>query len=633
MKVASFDIFDTTLVRKCGQPENIFYLLSKRVYPRDAALQNALFLWRKSAERKAMLRLNTDNLTLEDIYTEFDNHSFPELKAEELKRLEVELEMSELVSVGATKELIDRKRSEGYVIVFISDMYLPSEALKRKLIAEGCAVDSDRLFVSCEWDANKRNGKLYDVVRERLGDVSRWEHYGDNVRSDYKQARKKGIRSTLIKTDYTEAEQQVMDAVKYSPLSFDGAVVVGNQRAARLNSFSMTTDTCHATDFVASLYIPYVKFVLQKASEAGLKRLYFLSRDGYILKEIAETMQSAYPNIELRYLFVSRYSLFLPSLYSLEKEEVFESKGTSSFWRVRMKVADILHYLRTTPQELGDTFCHRVSFDKFRSQAQEELFFETLQIPEIKAKILSKAATERDLLVRYFRDEGLFDGTPAATVDVGWIGTSRLMINRILEREAGESPQVGFYFGCHPECLPPRYGKLYSYCSYNLCTTQVVTLMEHYYSASPYASTVGYKEEAGKVIPVFKDAHSVQWPEITDANWKMAKRVSCYLQAYPYLDLSAFMVVWGNQYLRCFLEMLCPLDYSTFYKLGTFDDVTSNSVLLKRVSPFRLLCYLFKGKIKGCVFPRQSIYYTYGFKPCRPEQSLRERWRNKFKRR
>lgn len=32
MKLASFDIFDTTLVRKCGSPDNIFYLLSKRIY-------------------------------------------------------------------------------------------------------------------------------------------------------------------------------------------------------------------------------------------------------------------------------------------------------------------------------------------------------------------------------------------------------------------------------------------------------------------------------------------------------------------------------------------------------------------------------------------------------------------------
>ena len=633
MKVASFDIFDTTLVRKSGKPENIFYLLSKRAYPHDEALQNALFLWRKGAEQKAMERQAKDNPTLEDIYAEFDARSFPTCESKTLMTWEVELEMSDLVPVESTKQLIARKRSEGYTICFISDMYLSGEVLKRKLQTEGCATEADRVFVSCEWNADKRTGRLYEVVRTHLGNISHWEHYGDNVRSDCKQACRKGIKAKRVYTDYTGAERQVMDSMRYSPLYFDLSILVGMQRAARLSqsvssgSYTMA-DRDNAADFVASLYVPYVKFVLEKARETGLKRLYFLSRDGYILKEIAETMHAAYPEVEIRYLFVSRYSLFLPSLYTLEKEEIYESKGVSSFWRSRMKVADILHYLRVTPQELGEAFSSRITFSRFRTQAQEDLFFETLQLPDIRARILGKAASERSLLVRYFRAEGLLDTTPTATVDVGWIGTSRLMINRILEQEGG-TRQAGFYMGCAPGCLPPRYGTLYSYCSSNLYTTQVVTLMEQYHSASPHASTIGYKEEDGRVVPVFKASHSVQQSGITEANRVMARQVAHYVLSYPYMDFSAAMKVWGNQYLRGFIDMLFPVDYSTFYKLGTFDDVTSNNVLLKRVSPFRLLCYLFKGKIKGCLFPRQSICYTYGFKPCRPEHSLRERWRRR----
>lgn len=52
MKLASFDIFDTTLVRKCGSPDNIFYLLSKRIYPQNQSLQNSFFQWRKEAEQR-----------------------------------------------------------------------------------------------------------------------------------------------------------------------------------------------------------------------------------------------------------------------------------------------------------------------------------------------------------------------------------------------------------------------------------------------------------------------------------------------------------------------------------------------------------------------------------------------------
>lgn len=53
MKLVSFDIFDTTLVRKCGAPENIFYLLANRIFgssDKCAAYRNSFFLWRRKAE-------------------------------------------------------------------------------------------------------------------------------------------------------------------------------------------------------------------------------------------------------------------------------------------------------------------------------------------------------------------------------------------------------------------------------------------------------------------------------------------------------------------------------------------------------------------------------------------------------
>lgn len=46
MKLVSFDIFDTTLVRKCGAPENIFYLLANRIFgssDKCAAYRNSFF--------------------------------------------------------------------------------------------------------------------------------------------------------------------------------------------------------------------------------------------------------------------------------------------------------------------------------------------------------------------------------------------------------------------------------------------------------------------------------------------------------------------------------------------------------------------------------------------------------------
>ncbi|MBR5824614.1 MAG: hypothetical protein IKY67_10795 [Paludibacteraceae bacterium] len=47
MKLASFDIFDTALIRRCGKPENIFYLMAERLYPGDEGKQREFVEWRK----------------------------------------------------------------------------------------------------------------------------------------------------------------------------------------------------------------------------------------------------------------------------------------------------------------------------------------------------------------------------------------------------------------------------------------------------------------------------------------------------------------------------------------------------------------------------------------------------------
>ena len=47
MKLASFDIFDTTLIRRCGKPENVFCLMAERLYPGDKVARDRFVEWRK----------------------------------------------------------------------------------------------------------------------------------------------------------------------------------------------------------------------------------------------------------------------------------------------------------------------------------------------------------------------------------------------------------------------------------------------------------------------------------------------------------------------------------------------------------------------------------------------------------
>ena len=75
MKLASFDIFDTTLIRRCGKPENIFYLMAERLYPGDEGKQREFVEWRKrqpmvvSSMRNEELGVRNVEVGLEEIYS------------------------------------------------------------------------------------------------------------------------------------------------------------------------------------------------------------------------------------------------------------------------------------------------------------------------------------------------------------------------------------------------------------------------------------------------------------------------------------------------------------------------------------------------------------------------------------
>lgn len=61
---------------------------------------------------------------------------------------------------------------------------------------------------------------------------------------------------------------------------------------------------------------------MNKAKNEKLERLYFLARDGYILLWIAKFFAKKYSGLDLRYLYVSRKSMYLPSLTSLDENEI-----------------------------------------------------------------------------------------------------------------------------------------------------------------------------------------------------------------------------------------------------------------------------------------------------------------------
>ncbi len=559
MKLASFDIFDTTLIRKCGKPGNIFYLIAHHLYPGDKAKRDDFLLWRKGAESEARKRVHGKDVTIEDIYSSDELEGFDEYSKDELISAEIAVEAEQLIANPAIRNVIKEKRKQGYTICFISDMYLPSDTLKKVLEREDCINSDEMVYVSCEYNARKSNGELYKKLKVELKPAE-WEHFGDHPVSDVKMAKRCGVKATKVNTDFTAAEESTI-LPRDNKHHYESSVLAGLSRAARIHHGNDAYTTI-AADFVAPAYIPYVHFVTEIAKERGIKTLYFLSRDSYILQKIAELLP--HEGIELRYIFVSRKALLLPYLYNATAEKFLAIQDKRT---IRGKtVKDLATSLGTSIEELKEKFCIEFNFSRIATKEQERTFIDAIFGSESKylPTLNERAKKERALLNGYFVQEKVFGNDKTAMVDVGWLGTTRLMINNILKEE--RCPETTFfYYGVRGDVMHSRYGSYITFHSPDTSDTELTFVIEDYFSASPYKSTNGYSKENDKYNPILNG--DTDFNKIVSANCDIATWITKELSILPQ-DTLEHLQQWEKSALNAIKKSIHRIDQEPFVESG-----------------------------------------------------------------
>lgn len=603
MNLASFDIFDTVLIRKCGKPGNIFYLLAHKLYPDDEAKGEAFIAWRRQAEWHITRHIKNREVTIADIYSGDAVKTFPEYTPVQLIEAEKSVESENLIANPAIKATIEQCRAAGKQVCFISDMYLDSDFLSQVLRRKGCLMGEERVYVSCEEEARKSTGALFDKVRAYLNPTE-WEHYGDHPVSDAKNAQKKGINAIWIRTaGYTETEKLL------SKQSSELSCLAGLQRVARITAGNDAYATL-AADFVAPAYIPYVRFILEKAEKQGIKRLYFLSRDSYILQKIAEQMQDEFPMIELRYLFVSRKALLLPYLQNPSAEKFLAVQDKQTL--VGKYVEGLLDSLGTSNTEFKEKLATKFEYRRITSKQQEKDFLYKIfgEKSDFKQHLKEKAGRKRKLLNAYFSQEGVFDDVKSAMVDVGWLGTTRLMINSILkEEEEGHREIPFFYYGVRGDVLDESHGKYYSYNNARELSTELTTLIENYFSASPYPSTIGYEKTKKGIVPIFKQGEKYKENKIVTANVQACGIIAKEL-AHTGLQSPTLLKDWSKQAANDILLLkhkdinLLPLCEAELFDGKSF---------VKRLNIKELLNIMLLGE-RCTAYDKASVKLTVGHK-------------------
>ena len=567
-------------------------------------------------------------------------------------------------------ELIRELRKDGWTIKFLSDMYLPSSFLESILIREGFisplpnggGEGGGAVIVSCEWGARKDTGTLYKKVKEK-NKPKVWIHFGDNKRSDYKQAKKNGIKAYRVDTSFNPIEKKVSSLANNSRNPYQTKLLAGLMRYARLTFPShygeglgvrlenLEGDLSLASDYIAPLYVPYVAFVLKQAREMGIKRLYFLSRDGYIMHEIAKSLDPK--DIELKYLFVSRKALIPAFLFSRSSLSG-GLKGaflqiTDRQHLIGRTVDYLLNQLQLNRQDLNDKFDIKFNFNKILNKKQQDEFLDKLfNNPKFTPWLIFQLEEKAKLVLSYLTQEGLkvspFGGDlegaseKTALVDIGWLGTTRLMINEIIssnspihvrEGEGGGTPT--FYLGVRGDVYPRSYGDYLSYFPYGSLSTEATGLIENYYSASPWPSTIGYAlhpnhplsgmeadyplgggDKEG-IIPIFKKGEEFKMNPIIETNVRVASEMAKDLK--PFLDIidEEILFLWASVTVESLSNMEFSIDLTAMTRTSEFDGVP----MVKNLSPAQIFNLVFLGG-RVTAFDQGSLSYTVGHKVSNP---------------
>lgn len=491
MGIRSFDIFDTCLVRTCGAPQNIFTIMARSVIPDANNTQVAEFVRiRVNGEAKARKFSKNEDVTLDEIYSMCDFTGLTTLSCEQIMKCELATEEANLKPVVAMQKTINNLRSQGYKIVFISDMYLPVGFIQSVLQKYDFLTEADLLFISSDKAATKASGKLYQVVRQALNDNSGdWIHMGDNLHSDIAVPKDYKIKTKVIHHTLTDAEKFSSDMSDCSPLAtvFSASI----SKSVRLG-LPDTPENEFAADFVAPLFVPFVYWIFDNARKQGVSKLFFIARDGEILYEIAKVLQPIFPDISIEYLYMSRLSVYFPSASTFDE------------------IVNLIDWDMIGDQKLSAVMQHYFGLDCKEHVSKEFLYANA----EIHNKLINCRDEALQNTLLYFKQTGLASSSEEkkAIIDLRGTGKTYCAINKLLLAN-GYNPISAFYYEMQPDRI--AYSKKASY-QFMMgqemyrgvfsCLNKGYSILESYFAAADHPRTLRYTiSEDGNSIPVFED--------------------------------------------------------------------------------------------------------------------------------
>lgn len=450
--IYSFDVFDTLITRRVFSPADVFLFQADELI-REGIWKASEVEWQRArmqAESQARAQRPGGEVTLQLIYDELRRAY--NLSADVIERayhVETALEAKLAVFIDGNCRQLKKLVDGGDRVVLASDMYLPRSCMHEILKCAG--LEQLPLYLSSEHGTTKSSGGLFKILATAENSTfPQVFHAGDNAISDYQVPKRLGMSAEHYRASRPTASEQL---IHRSPHIADvklRALLAGAMRTARLSVPYAEGSTAAAvweigTNIVGPLVVGFVLWVLRQAQDRGLRRLYFVARDGQIPCMVAKQLCDRWGiDIECKYLYGSRQAWHLPATTQLDEHAWTWILQTGT----GLSLGSILERLGMTVAET-EVIAHELGFARDAKLDSSQLTRCREYLQGMEAKILERASEKRAVIRDYFVQEGFADGTPYAIVDIGWKGRIQRSLSSILMACDLYPPNgvQGFYVG------------------------------------------------------------------------------------------------------------------------------------------------------------------------------------------
>jgi len=532
----SFDVFDTLLFRTIYPYEHVMkraaghlaVLLQKAgIQPpwNLSDLRNESYL---SMSEQARLAGFDAECSIYEIYSEWVRLAAGcrglNADLEKLARDGAEMEISlEELAVIPNREIIPaliELKNHGYRLVFISDMYLGLDAVKRLLAACGLLGYFDKGYVSGDLHLLKREGRLFKHALEcENREAHNWLHIGDNPTADGEIPGSMGIQTWLVEDiDNRRRIKKLEKLSKLSDIRRSSSGLLLEETAEQRNSGIMSSEELLGFKIFGPIFSSFIHSVAEKCHEHNIRRVYFLAREGFVFKRLFECVQAAvWQNPadapQLHYLCVSRLTAFIANSGRFNTDELKAIKDNAP----ELSIKGIFK-----PYAIPDEILQRAALKVGVSDINRKIpadflsykpLLELFKDEELIAFTEKKSALMQESLGRYLEQCDFFRGGRVAIVDVGWNGRIQNFIFNAFRNKAGFPDIHGYYLGLkHPEYALSEAGNsffnLMADVTHNYWMANAAfigTIALEMVLRAPHGTVIDYIFDSnGNSIPVFK---------------------------------------------------------------------------------------------------------------------------------